>query len=218
MAAQSDPGHWLLRGIQSAIFYYVSCSPCLEHKYRKQRRREAREAADAVVTTEPGVIRQPTAFQTNEQWAEELILGPGPPKQWKSDEVLAKVKQKFKSSPQDGPRSSMDRRLSNTFENVKESLRQSLHPEKWNWIRYDREDEVLWGLGDKVTRIWDKVTNIHQEDPTGKKRADTNENDRDYMRGRIPAVNDLHPAVVSQLPATREEAAWMLLPPQTRLS
>lgn len=213
MATQSEPGHWLLRGIQSAIFYYISCSPCLEYKYNKKRRREAKEASHAVVTTEPGVIRQPTAFETNEQWAEELILGPGPPKQWKPDEILAKVKQKLKSSTQDTPRPSTDRRLSNTFENVKESLRTSLHPEKWNWKRYDREDEVLWGLGDKVTKIWDKVTNVYQEEQAGRKRVHTNGSGGDYTRGRISALNDLHPAVVSQLPATREEAAWMLLPP-----
>jgi hypothetical protein len=211
MAANTDPGHWFWRGVQSAIFYYVSCSPCIDYKYKKQRRREAKIATQVVVTTEPGVIRQPTAFQTNEQWAEELILGPGPPEPWKPDELLARVKQKFTpSAPQATPRPSLDRRISTTLENVKDSLRHSLHPDKWNWKRYDREDENLGVLGDKMTRIWDRVTNTEQ---TGRRRAHTNESDRDYMRGRIPALNDLHPAVVSQLPATREDAAWMLLPP-----
>jgi hypothetical protein len=126
------------------------------------------------------------------------MLGPGPPKPWKPDELLAKVKKTFRSDENAPPRPSMDRRISDAYENVKESLRHTL-PDKWNWRRYDREDENLWGLTDKVTKIWDRVTHRTEED--------------DYLRGRIPAINDLHPPVVSQLPATRDEAAWMLLPP-----
>ena len=221
MAANTDPGHWLWRGIQSAVVYYVSCAPCINQKYTKQRRREAKTARDTIITTEPGTIRQPTAFQTNEQWAEELILGPGPPKAWKPDELLAKMKNKLiPPTTEDAPpdahpstdrRPSMDRRISNTFETVKVSLIQSLHPDKWNWRRYDREDEQLWGLGEKVTQLWDRVKT--RDESTGRRRAHTNESDRDYMRGRIPAVNDMHPPVASRLPETREDAAWMLLPP-----
>jgi hypothetical protein len=213
--ATPQPGHWFWRGVQSAIFYYVSCSPCLDRKYKKQRKREAKNATQELVTTEPGAIRQPTAFQTNEQWAEELILGPGPPKPWKPDEILARVKQKFQTPPDAPPRPSIDRRISNPFETVKESLKNTLHPDKWNWKRYDREDEMLWGWGDKVTKMLDKVT-FHHEEPTGRKRAHTDDSDRDYTRGRIPDVNDLHPPVASRLPATREEAAWMILPPPSR--
>ena len=103
--------------------------------------------------------------------------------------------------------------------NVKESIKLSVHPEKWNLKRYQREDEVFGNIGDKMTRMWDRVTNIgHHDDEagpsSGRKRAYTNESDRyDYSRGRFPAVNDLHPPSVSQLPPTKEQAAWMLLPP-----
>lgn len=220
--ANTDPGHWFWRGVQSAIFYYVSCSPLLEYRYKKKRRKEAHDARQEVVSTQPGAIRQPHAFQTNEQWAEELMLGPGPPKPWKPDELLQKVKQKLTPTPvEDAPRPSlerarpsMDRRISGALVTVKDSIKQSLHPDKWNWKRYDREDE--FGLGDKVTRIWDRVTTLHQDEPAGRRRAFTNESDRDYTRGRIPAINDMHPPVVSQLPATKDEAAWMLLPPPSR--
>ena len=195
----------------------------LEYKYKKKRRKEAQSAREEVVSTQPGAIRQPHAFQTNEQWAEELMLGPGPPKPWKPDELLQKVKQKLAPTPVEvaprppleRARPSMDRRISGALVTVKDSIKQSLHPDTWNWKRYDREDE--FGLGDKVTRIWDRVTTMHQEElPHGRRRAHTNESDRDYTRGRIPAINDMHPPVVSQLPATRDEAAWMLLPPPSR--
>lgn len=150
------------------------------------------------------------------------MLGPGPPKPWKPDELLQKVKQKLTPTPVEvaprpsleRARPSMDRRISGALVTVKDSLKHSLHPDKWNWKRYDREDE--FGLGDKVTRIWDRVTTMHQDEPVGRRRAFTNESDRDYTRGRIPAINDMHPPVVSQLPATKDEAAWMLLPPPSR--
>ena len=217
--ANTDPGHWFWRGVQSAIFYYVSCSPFLEYKYKKKRRKEAQTSREEVITTQPGALRQPHAFQTNEQWAEELMLGPGPPKPWKPDELLQKVKQKLAPTPVEvAPRPSlergrpsMDRRISGAIVTVKDTIKQSLYPDKWNWKRYDREDE--FGLGDKVTRIWDRVTTMHNEEPIGRRRAHTNDSDRDYTRGRMPAINDLHPPVVSQLPATKDEAAWMLLPP-----
>jgi hypothetical protein len=120
----------------------------------------------------------------------------------------------------------MERRLSSAMENIKESLRISLHPPKWNWKRYDREDEILAGFTERVTRIWNRATSGMLREDAGdqeeedepathrRKRAHTNESERyDYYRARHPEVNDMHPPVVSQLPATRAEAAWMLLPP-----
>ncbi|KIV79920.1 hypothetical protein PV11_07459 [Exophiala sideris] len=281
---RAEPGHWFLRGVQSAIFYYVACTPCLEYQHKRKRRQEAKavQAANAeIVTTQPGIIRQPGPFQTNELWAEELMLGPGPPKGWKSDKLLENLRKKTSKEPQElsgvplspemtklqshpaaspgrstqqtphspatttssssnlesatsethssnhdkpttvptRPRGA-ERSLSNAMENIKDSLRSTLHPEKWNWKRYDREDEILTGFGERVTRIWNRATSgTHHEgteDPGPsyqRKRAATNETDRyDYSRARHPEVNDLHPPIVSQLPATREEVAWMLLP------
>lgn len=282
---KAEPGHWFLRGLQSAIFYYVSCTPCLEFQHKRKRRQEAKavQAAQAeIVTTQPGIIRQPGPFQTNETWAEELMLGPGPPKGWKSDKLLEKIKKKTSQEPQElsgvplspelpqlqsqlpaspelpteqtppsparttssssasdavssetqsanndkaktpaPSRPRAERSLSNAMENIKDSLRSTLHPEKWNWKRYDREDEILIGFGERVTRIWNRATSgTHHEGMEDgetsyqRKRAGTNDTERyDYHRARNPEINDLHPPIVSQLPATREEAAWMLLPP-----
>ncbi|EXJ71685.1 uncharacterized protein A1O5_05493 [Cladophialophora psammophila CBS 110553] len=283
----AEPGNWFLRGVQSAVFYYVSCSPCLGYRHRRKRRREAKEQAQAkaeIVVTQPGIVTQPGPFQTNEAWAEELMLGPGPPKGWKKDTLLQKLQKKVytetpssdaapsspetpESSPQpaksvarpsaqltDSPpesstrtssvdevedvdsscaksasfqeRPPRERRLSSAMENLKDSLRTTLHPPKWNWKRYDREDEILAGFTERVTRMWNRATSgMHHEDleeqeevgdPSAyrRKRAPTIESERyDYNRVRHPEVNDLHPPVVSQLPATRAEAAWMLLPP-----
>jgi hypothetical protein len=113
--------------------------------------------------------------------------------------------------------------MENAMGNIKDSLRQTLHPKGWNWKRYDREDEILAGF----RRMWNRATSSGQDEPImiegqerefsshGRKRATTNDSDRYdyYRRARNPEVNELHPPIVSKLPATREEAAWMLLPP-----
>ncbi|KAK5054463.1 hypothetical protein LTR84_001354 [Exophiala bonariae] len=274
----AEPGHWFLRGVQSAIFYYVSFTPCLEYQHKRKRRKEA-QAHSEIINTQPGLVRQPGPFQTNEEWAEELMLGPGPPRGWKADELLQKLKKsdtadsfdkpqtpvtpelpelhlrtttssQQPSLPQTQPstrpsstetedfildhsddksnasqkRPSMDRRLSIAMENIKDSLRATLNPDTWNWKRYDREDEVLWGFGERMTRMWnralrpesgdDQENEASEDSPRRRKRALTNESDRyDYHRARNPALNELHPPVVSQLPATRDQAAWMMLPP-----
>ncbi|RMZ78769.1 hypothetical protein DV738_g3659, partial [Chaetothyriales sp. CBS 135597] len=233
----SDPGHWLLRGIQSAIFYYVSCTPCIEARHKRRRRREARADQSRIVSTEPGFVRQPMAFETNEQWTEEILLGPGPPEGWKGDSIyrnFRKATKKGPSSPTTVPTTATsdsdtptkpgaDRRFSNALDNVKESLKNSLLPERWNWKTHDREDEILVRIsdkmnhaGDKVSRMWDRVTSATYSEDTRwmRKRSLTSDSEQyDYTRGKIPPLNNLHPPVVSQLPATKEEAAWILLPP-----
>ena len=122
-------------------------------------------------------------------------------------------------------RPSMDQKQS-AFDTLKETLRSSLSPETWNWKRYEREDDPLWGLNDAMSRMWDRARPSQSGRPEhrrslslGRRRADTTEGDRfvyDYSRARHPEVNDLHPPVVSQLPATKAEVAWMLQPPPSR--
>ena len=131
-------------------------------------------------------------------------------------------------STQSLTRPPLERRLSNAMENLKDSFRGTLHPPKWNWKRYDREDEILAGFTERVTRMWNRATSgmYHVDQEVGRsgeggepstyrrKRSSTNGSEGyDYHRARNPEVNDLHPPVVSQLPNTRAEAAWMLLPP-----
>jgi len=256
-----EQGNWFLRGVQSAIFYYISLTPCLKWNHKRQRRREARGHPE-IITTQPGMIRQPRAFETNEQWAEELMLGPGPPKGWKVDTLLKKLHKTMKSEArsEQGPTSNeaelptqktarrpstsnsdmsketseddssvagdskptMERRLSNAVENIKDSLRATLHPERWNWIRYDREDEILWGFSERMTRMWNRATSGGHHDPevgmntsshVGSRAGPRSGDPYDYHRARNPEINEFHPPVVSQLPATKDEAAWMMLPP-----
>jgi hypothetical protein len=128
-------------------------------------------------------------------------------------------------------RPSIDMKQS-AFDTLKGTIRSSLSPETWNWKRYEREDEPLWGLNDAMSRMWDRARPSHNRNSSsggpsehrrslsrGRRRADTADSDHyvyDYSRARHPEVNDLHPPVVSQLPATKAQVAWMLQPPPSR--
>lgn len=78
--------------------------------------------------------------------------------------------------------------------------------EGWNRRRYQREDEMLWGVHvDGGSR---------KETPkTGRSRAGTASSAGSYKYGCNPAVNDLHPPIVSTRPANKSEMRWMLQPP-----
>lgn len=128
---------------------------------------------------------------------------------WKSD---AKPKR---------PSLSMDRRLSSAMETVKDTLRNTFYPENWNWMRYDRDEEVLSAFN-KFNRYKNKLMSRmnlspseeeeHEEERIERLRRQSTDKQK-WQRGYHPAINDLHPPVASQLPATREDARWMLLPP-----
>ena len=78
--------------------------------------------------------------------------------------------------------------------------------EGWNRRRYQREDEMLWGIHvDGASR---------KETPkAGRSRAGTASSAGSYKYGCNPAVNDLHPPIVSTRPTNRNEMRWMLQPP-----
>jgi len=346
---------WFWRGTQSAVFYYASCTPWVEYKYKKKRRKDAarsrKDKTDNTIYTQPGVTRQPAPFQTNEEWAQEIMEGPGPPKGWKKDEIWHKYQNRiklediqpraraetgtstssrtrsdwtavdsptfitaqqlpavpspngsrsvqsigeqgpkekipelrqtrsavqsrvgicdrdvspgvsstavgsqlspspdhtnslrpipspitetigserssFESSTSSGnrqvtPRQSVDRKLSAAMDGIRDTMRAALQPEKWNWIRYDRDDEILPSLNEKMKSMWEsmkvnvgalsdeaaaKLKQIEPKEPEPESEASK------WQRGTHPAVNHLHPPIVSQLPYNREEAKWMLMP------
>lgn len=262
---------WFCRGVQSAVFYYVTLSPCMEARYKRKRRKQAREERAELEERQPEMAHQPMAFTTNRFWEEEIKAGPGPPKGWKRDSISggrlkdnnkckdpqspgkkARSKSVFANNPgavtfsEPAPptapssteplksharsqRPSLDQKQS-ALDTFKGKIRSSLSPETWNFERYEREDEPLWGLNDAMSRMLDRARPAHHRRSStpgtaenrssqshGRPRADTADSDQyDYYRARNPEVNDLHPPVVSQLPAKRSEVAWMLQPPPSR--
>ncbi|KAF4547492.1 Hypothetical protein D9617_41g062430 [Elsinoe fawcettii] len=96
----------LHRGIQSAIFYYLSCAPCTEARTRRKRRQEAdllrkeKEALDARDQAEGlNQYAHPLPSTTNPAWGLEIAIGP-------SKESKAAARQSKSRAKETPPRSS----------------------------------------------------------------------------------------------------------------
>ncbi|KAJ5247474.1 hypothetical protein N7468_002457 [Penicillium chermesinum] len=185
---------WLYRGAQSAVFYYATCTPCAESADRRKRRkdaartqREMERRAPEIITDQPRLFPQPTAFSTNPGWREEIAMGPGPP------------------ARRGGHRNNHQR--TNSWNTDESSLKGQAGPskqplgERLKSMRYQREDEPLWGQEVRGSSIGF----------SGRGRADRSEPSKYYI-ARAPPVNDLHPPIVSG-PISRAETRWMLQPP-----
>ncbi|MCJ1286936.1 hypothetical protein MMC26_006282 [Xylographa opegraphella] len=198
---------WFWRGFQSAIFYYVSCAPCTklayQRKRRKQNRREKAEHA-AIEEVSPEFYQHPSPFSTNIYWREEMVLGPGPPP--KKGDRNNKSKNGSTRELNTGGYGSSAGASSADSTLVVESLdglspvQEAASEQGWNTRRYQRPDEILWGFDLEAG-------GMPSINPTGTSGSGT------YYTARNPAVNDLHPPVVSTQPTRKSETRWMLQPP-----
>ncbi|KAI2001885.1 hypothetical protein LOY97_006265 [Ophidiomyces ophidiicola] len=198
---------WLYRGVQSAVFYYISCTPCGDYHYRRKRRRDAartvREPSrEGVVTDQPTVFHQPFPFTTNTYWSEEIALGPGPPSRRNRNGASRTGSQRNLSSPVPPAHPAETPDTLPSAKKDKEPLKNSIG-DAWNRIRYQREDEVLWGLELKGSSIGlsGRGRGASDEDRSSK-----------YYIARNPEVNDLHPPVACG-PRSKTETKWMRQPP-----
>lgn len=98
----------------------------------------------------------------------------------------------------------------------------------WNYKRYQREDEELWGH--ELSRTGQKLMDALKQASTSagrfveaklgmekekEREKQVTDDDRHnfYFTPRNPPVNDYHPPVVSSKPAHRDGHRWMLQPP-----
>lgn len=195
---------WFWRGFQSAVFYYISCAPCTKLNYRRHRRKQLKrgKSEKALHAAEEGLQQHPSPFSTNPYWKEEISLGPGPPQR--------KANRDGKGKPKDsrglrtgGVGSSTETGTSSADTIVGEEGGEKIRDsgEGWNKRRYQREDEILWGKEEEGK-------------PTGMSPLSRSASgNASYYQARNPAVNDLHPPVVSTQPTHRSETQWMLQPP-----
>ncbi|KAJ9195543.1 hypothetical protein DTO021D3_5071 [Paecilomyces variotii] len=193
---------WLYRGVQSAVFYYASCTPCagaIDRRKRKKdavrsRRQKAKDAA--LVTDQPRPFAQPTPFSTNEGWKEEIALGPGPPAR-RGGNRAGNNRSHSRQTERESNDAAADSSTSLGYESPH---RRGGIGERWNWMHHQREDEPLWGQEAKGSSVG----------ISGRGRSDTNASGK-YYAPRAPPVNDLHPPIVSG-PTSRAETRWMLQP------
>ncbi|RCI15147.1 hypothetical protein L249_6793 [Ophiocordyceps polyrhachis-furcata BCC 54312] len=205
---------------QSAVFYFVACTPCAKVRHRhkaKDQARKERQEKSRLETEQPGLYRHPSPFNTNPYWQEEINMGPSLPK-----------KSASKNSSQRGLASSG---RESTVPSMSDHTNAADSPpdddagsEDWNRRRgYQREDEELWGqlaqppqshklkvafsrARGSAGRLIDATLGIEKE-VTAQDRHDF------YLSPRNPPVNDYHPPVVSSKPPHRDARRWMLQPP-----
>ncbi|EME87430.1 uncharacterized protein MYCFIDRAFT_75287 [Pseudocercospora fijiensis CIRAD86] len=191
------------RGIQSAIFYYLSCAPCADARVKKRRKREAAESRRdrlALEQDEKNVYVHPgEASTTNPNWQSEIELGPH-----------GRRKKKTGNSSQRGLAPS---RTSNNGSTKTSSVdlpqRLGSQDSRWNHRVYQREDEELWGSSSNMGA---SLYAGSLRRPERAKTADSSRsNGSSYYASRNPPVNDMHPATVTKI-ASREEVMWMMQP------
>ena len=137
-------------------------------------------------------------------------MGPGPPQRKQRDQ---KAKERERERQRGGRGletagvgSSADTVLGSEGADGREVEQERPSGEGWNRRRYQREDELLWGI--HVGHGSRKGT-----PSKGRSRAGTTSSAGSYQYGCNPAVNDLHPPIVSTRPTNKHEMRWMLQPP-----
>lgn len=198
------------RGIQSAIFYYLSCAPCTGYSYRKKRRKEAdrdRVAKHALEMEQPGLYRHPSPFATNVHWQTEIDLGPTPAPPGKR---RGQKKARLRTS---------DENASNVASSVNLGLTQNeSNDSSWNlrnWQRDDDEDDNYWGSNYPYRGSRRPSTNAAStvSRPLTARTATTDRSAAtSYYSASNPPINDLHPPIVTRMD-TSADVMWMLQPP-----
>ncbi len=210
----------LLKGIQSAVFYYLSCAPCTKITSRRKRKAEAaraRQEKAAFEKQKPGLYAHPSPFSTNIYWHEEISMGPGPPLRKAGRDRGSRTGSRRELTT-GGQGSSMGSSADTTI--VADGGSPDMDDlgfsrEGWNTRRYQRVDEELWGYdANEYSEIGetDGYRRGSSVGLSGLSRGGTTSHARYYV-ARNPAVNDLHPPVVSTQPTHKCETRWMLQPP-----
>ena len=192
---------WLWRGFQSAVFYYLSCAPCTKIAYQRRRHKATQQAKAerAMTEMEQGLYQHPSPFSTNIYWREEMALGPGPP-QRKSNKDRERGRAESSRGLRSGGAGSSSVAGTSSADTVVDMELSEAGGGKQVGRRYQREDENLWGTSS------DSVNSIGHSSTTGSRTGYC------YV-ARNPAVNDLHPPVVSTQPTHPSQTRWMLQPP-----
>lgn len=184
------PDHWLVRGAQSAIFYYISCAPCSDAASSRRRKKAAardRKSREAELALRPHIYAHPAPTEVNEYWRQEEQLGP-----------LSPRKRPRKNTRDSGGNSAGNGGSLTSFDDAKDGSAKQGSGETtshhFGRRKYTRPDEeTSWTTGQVP------VPN-RQEIGT------------DYRLLRVPPINDMHPPTISHR-LKAEDRTWMKQPP-----
>lgn len=213
--------------LQSVAFYVLSCSTCAKISHRRKAKVQAKkERAEKQVleTEQPGLYRHPSPFNTNPYWTEEIMMGPGPPK-GKGDKGSSKnASQRALNTAGQGSSYAGSTAMSSDPPSSPTAVTEGsrLSGEGWNFKRYQREDEALWGhdvpgpgqrIMDAIAKAGSSAGRLLEARLSKSGPSKEDENPATWYAPRNPPVNDLHPPVVSTMPTSKSETRWMLQPP-----
>jgi hypothetical protein len=210
--------HWFWRGFQSAVFLYVSCGPCFAAQTQRRRKKEAkrdkkRNAELAEHNLHNGHHPQAAPFEINQHWAEEIKLGPGPPKRRGRGRAATHEKRDINTA---GTSSTGGSSLE--LGRVP-SIGSDAKGQYWNSRRYQRADEEYTHFppvpehGNVAKQDAMRATSAENNGLTFPTREVQRPKKTYYVPARAPAVSDLHPPATSTVPARKSERAWMTAPP-----
>ncbi|KAL1640541.1 hypothetical protein SLS58_006891 [Diplodia intermedia] len=192
----------IARGIQSAIFFYLSCAPCVGMATQRRMKREARRdriEKAALQLDSPDAYRHPDPSSTNPHWNEEIALGPGPPPRGK--------KRNKRNIGTAGTQGSARSRVNSDFDgDGVAGIEMSVSPGtshtsldgRWDTRRDEREDDDTWGVetissrgGIRLSSSAGSATGLVplSRPSTGRSASDS------YYTPRPPPVNEYHPPV-----------------------
>jgi hypothetical protein len=78
---------------QSALFYFLACTPCNQLAAQRKTRQQAKKdrvIKERIVLEQPHLYRHPDPFHTNPYWNEEIRMGPSLPKKRKGSDAVSK--------------------------------------------------------------------------------------------------------------------------------
>ncbi|KAI5370489.1 hypothetical protein Slin14017_G013680 [Septoria linicola] len=188
------------RGIQSALFFYLSCAPCADARYRKRRKKEAAaselEAREIRLTTD--TYTHPGApSSTNQHWDSEIALGP----------TLVRRGRKKTNTGESQRALQPGRVSSNSSHNASTAdLGQRSGSHRVNLHVNQRDDEALWG----PSSVFDGslYSGSIRRPPTARTAGSEPSM---YHSNRNPAINEMHPPTVTKV-SRREDVMWMMQP------
>lgn len=213
--------HSLWRGIQSALFYYLSCTPWLKLMKRRRRRKQGKRAKEeqrALELEEPNAYRHPLPFNTNEYWAEEIRLGPGPPPNRlskKQRQALSRIRPTDSDPRGNTPIADRSASKVDLTDGAKSG---KVYPESERWRGRQRADEPLWGSDNRASSS-PSLPSLRSAKTNGSSSTRFphfnagSASTSSHPVAINPAINDLHPPVVSNPAQGHVSNMWMLQPP-----
>ncbi|KAK1056723.1 hypothetical protein LTR74_014719 [Friedmanniomyces endolithicus] len=203
----------LHRGIQSVIFFYLSCAPCSDARYRKRRKQEAQrdrlDKADFEAQM-PNLYRHPSPSSTNPHWQAEIALGPVPTSRGGKRKTTPSSDHQRGSGglKTSGTTSSDGSEVASSTNVGRPRTPDERNDSKYSFGQHQRRDEDQWysTAGETPLRSF-----MDGSMPSRPAKAHT-KTSSSYLASGNPPINDWHPATVTKV-SSREEVAWMLQPP-----